>query len=195
MIFEYIILRLPSCIQFFRFQALDCITVAGRRYVKVDTSLDCDSSESRFFRLLDGFFIAIYLGIPLLWLLLLCRRRAEMNPRTLDLRLKYYLRDRNVVLDPLRFLFDVYRPQFYFLDVVEMYVSIGIAQSLATQLICRASLFVLFVSGAAESCLLGFFRSSAEHRLAELLSVSHSRSSVYLRTESWSPFEFARTMR
>lgn len=104
-----------------RFQALDCVTVAGRRYVKVDTSLDCDSPESQGFRLLDSFFITAYLGIPLLWLVLLYQRRAEMNPRTLDLRLKYYLRDRNIALNPFRFLFDVYRPPFYFLDVAEMY--------------------------------------------------------------------------
>lgn len=105
-----------------RFQALDCVEVTKRRYVKVDTSLDCDSSESQTFRILDGLFISIYLGIPVMWLLLLCRRRGEMNPRTLDMRLKIYLRNQNTVLNPIRFLFDVYRPQLYFFEVIEMYV-------------------------------------------------------------------------
>lgn len=105
-----------------RFQALDCVTISERRYVKVDTSLDCDSFESQTFIILDGLFIVIYLGIPLLWLLLLCRRQADLNPSTLDLRLKYYLRDRQAALNPIRFLFDVYRPQLYFFEVVEMYV-------------------------------------------------------------------------
>lgn len=113
-------MNFPSLFVLNRLQALDCNTVAGRRYVKVDTSLDCDSSESLNFKLLDGCFIAAYLGIPLFWLLLLHRRRVDMNPRTLDLRHKYFLRDQNTALNPLRFLFEVYRPRYYFWEVIEM---------------------------------------------------------------------------
>ena len=72
------------------------------------------------FRLLDGFFIVLYLGIPALWLLLLCRRRAELNPAPNDLRFALFLRDRNNSLKPLRFLFDAYLPEYFYFEVVEM---------------------------------------------------------------------------
>lgn len=103
-----------------RFQALDCVHVAGRRYVKFDTSLDCDSPESQKFQILDCLFIALYLGIPVLWLILLSRRRAELNPVPGDLRFALFLRDRNDSLDSLRFLFDIYLPKYYYFEVVEM---------------------------------------------------------------------------
>jgi hypothetical protein len=89
-------------------------------YVRVDTSLDCASSVSQTFRILDGLFISLYLGIPAIWLLLLLRRKAELNPAPSDLRFSLFLRDRDVSLNSLRFLFDCFRPEYYYFEVVEM---------------------------------------------------------------------------
>lgn len=69
---------------------------------------------------MDGLFIAVYLGIPALWLLLLCRRRSDLNPCPRDLRFALFLRDRDDSLEPIRFLFDIYLPQYYYFEVVEM---------------------------------------------------------------------------
>ena len=96
------------------------MSVAGKRVLKIDTSLDCESPQHQAFRVLDGTFIGVYLGIPLLWLILLCQRRSDLNPNTSDTRLKYFLRDSNAALNPIRFLFDVYKPQYFYLEVVEM---------------------------------------------------------------------------
>lgn len=75
---------------------------------------------SASFYLLDSLFIVFYLGIPALWLLLLCRRRAELNPASNDLRFALFLRDRNDSLNSLRFLFDSFLPKFYYFEAVEM---------------------------------------------------------------------------
>ena len=95
--------------------------MADNWVVRVDTSLDCNSEESQTFRALDVLFISAYLSIPLLWFVLLCRRRTDLNPGVNDLRLKDFIRDRNETLGPMRFLFDVYKPQYFFWEVVEMY--------------------------------------------------------------------------
>lgn len=103
-----------------RFQALDCVRIANARFVRVDTSLDCDSAESQSFQALDAMLIAIYLGIPALWFVLLYRHRNALNPRMGDERLKYFFRDQDEDLNWIRFLFQTYRPNHYCFEVFEM---------------------------------------------------------------------------
>ena len=106
---------------FFSFsQALDCVKVAGEWYVRVDTGISCSGSKYAAFAALDAAFIAAYLGIPLLWLVLLWRQRKSLSPPTGDLGLAAYLRGADESLRPLRFLFQDYVPSAYAAEVFEM---------------------------------------------------------------------------
>jgi hypothetical protein len=115
-------LVLPS-VSLKQLQALDCVEVAGKRYVRIDTSVDCDSQDFRVFRFVDILFITAYLSIPLIWLALLLSRRDSLNPAPTtgsDNKLALFLRDQDEKLLPLRFLFNSYFPACYFLEVLEM---------------------------------------------------------------------------
>jgi hypothetical protein len=104
-------------------QALDCIDVAGGSYLRIDTSIDCDSPEFRSFRAVNGLFATAYLTMPLVWLALLCVHREQLNPlqsTRADRKLVIFLRDHNDALAPLRFLFGAYRPPVFFMEVAEM---------------------------------------------------------------------------
>ena len=101
-------------------QALDCVKVAGEWYVRVDTGISCSGSKYVAFAALDAAFIAAYLGIPLLWLVLLWRQRKSLSPPTGDLGLAAYLRGADESLRPLRFLFQDYVPSAYAAEVFEM---------------------------------------------------------------------------
>jgi len=101
-----------------QFQALDCMAIAGHDYVRVDTSINCDSSEFQAFKAVNGLFIFIYLSIPVLWGALLWRKRdrlCEMTARAQKAR------ETDSGLRPLRFLYACYEPKFYFMECVEMF--------------------------------------------------------------------------
>jgi hypothetical protein len=104
-------------------QALDCVTVADKRYLRIDTSIDCDSAQFRLFTIVDVLFIFLYLSIPLVWLVLLALHRKRLNPASAtgrDKKHALFLRDSDEGLAPLRFLFASYRPSFYFAECFEM---------------------------------------------------------------------------
>jgi hypothetical protein len=105
-------------------QALDCVEVAQKRYLRIDTSVDCDSNEYQLFKIVDGAFIAVYLATPLLWFYLLFVNRDRLNPAHtagLDTAHSIFVRDMDSGLSPLRFLFSVYKPKFFFAECIEMY--------------------------------------------------------------------------
>lgn len=108
------------CLFFIFTQALDCIELAGRTYLRVDTSVSCDGSKYATFAALDATFITAYMAIPLLWLLLLWRRRKSLSPPTSDPGLALYLRSTDESLKQLRFLFQDYTPSAYHAEVFEM---------------------------------------------------------------------------
>ena len=115
-------LVLPS-VALKQLQALDCVEVAGKHYLRIDTSVDCDSAEFKAFRVVDGLFISAYLSTPLVWLALLLTHRDSLNPPPStgsDEKLALFLRDQDQSLGPLRFLFGSYRPCFFFMEVIEM---------------------------------------------------------------------------
>ena len=91
-------------------QALDCIPFAhdSSSFLRVDTGIDCSSSRYVLFRSRVFIFIFIYQCIPLIWLLLLYVRRDALNPPVSksDANLALYVRDKDVSLKSLRFLFD-----------------------------------------------------------------------------------------
>ena len=117
-------------------QGLDCFELAssGRSYLWVDVFQECSLWDLDYLLLLalDVPLILLYQAIPLMYLVLLYRKRDRLNPslygrdfRELpsaqDHDLKYAKRDKDPMLADLRFLFSVYRcPQWGF-EVVEMY--------------------------------------------------------------------------
>jgi len=103
-----------------QYQGLECQTILGERFLRIDTSINCDSDAYQQFRLINVLCIAIYSAIPPTWLYLLWKQRRLLNPPTSDVRLAYHLRDSNQQLAPLRFLFDAYQPRFYYFEAVEM---------------------------------------------------------------------------
>jgi len=119
-------LVLPS-VTLKQFQALDCVTVARKSYLRIDTSIDCNSKEFRSFKTVVYTFLALYLATPLVWFILLFRERVKLCPpkharddehnahpqEGLDHTLA--ARDGDASLQPLRFLFSLYHPTYYYL--------------------------------------------------------------------------------
>ena len=103
-----------------QFQGLDCQSIRGKSFLRVDTSINCRSTAYGDFRIINGFCVALYMAIPPMWLYFLWKQRRRLNPPTSDLRLAYHLRDSDEELAYLSFLFAPYRPRFYFFEPIEM---------------------------------------------------------------------------
>ena len=82
----------------------------------MDTSVACTSHSYRTFRAANGFFVFLYMSVPLAWLVLLYRLRGRLNPAmtSTDAGLVLWMRDRDPKLAPVRFLFAPYQPRFYY---------------------------------------------------------------------------------
>jgi len=92
-------------------QAFDCVSISGNKYLRAHTTIDCESDSYLSFRVLVIMFIGFYQFIPILWMVLLYRKKSDLNPSTSshDLELAMYIRDNNDELTPLRFLFVDYK--------------------------------------------------------------------------------------
>jgi hypothetical protein len=78
LLISYLVLPPASRIQL---QALDCVELKGSgRFLRVDTSIDCDSSSYASFVHLDYVLLACFLSIPLVWGALLWSKRRQLNP-------------------------------------------------------------------------------------------------------------------
>lgn len=141
------------------------MTVAEKKYLRIDTSIDCDSAEYQTFMVYDGLFIAAYLSIPLVWFVLLYKERKSLNPPLGNqeaahpeeaLQAILSTRDSDPQLQPLRFLFAIYQPAHYFMECVEMYrrvLFVGLLPLLSAASDRRAALGVFF-----SLCSLAFYR-------------------------------------
>jgi hypothetical protein len=102
----------------------DCITLAsGKRFVRSDTSIDCDSPEYEVFSIHILLLLIAYQCIPVVWFILLYRQRNALNPPTsqVDEKLALFIRESNEDLAPLRFLFVDYKCSRWWFEVVDMY--------------------------------------------------------------------------
>ena len=127
---------------------MNCVTIAGGNYLRVDTSVVCSSSRYRTFRIVNTVFILLYMSVPLSWLVLLFRLRGRLNPPTssADAGLVLWMRDRDPTLAPVRFLFTVYQPRFYYWEALELYrrvAFIGVLPLLSSKADRRAAIGVL----------------------------------------------------
>jgi hypothetical protein len=107
-------------------QSLDCIPFYhdGSSFLRVDTIINCRSDDYLGFRNIVITFICIYQTIPLLWFIVLYRKRKKLNPdvSSTDIRLAMYIRDRDEKLAPIRFLFDSYKINRWWFEVAEVRV-------------------------------------------------------------------------
>ena len=60
--------------------ALQCFEIDGSRYLRQDSSINCEDSSHEVFELVDALFISLYMLIPCTWLLLLYRVRHRLLP-------------------------------------------------------------------------------------------------------------------
>jgi hypothetical protein len=65
-----------------QFSALNCFDLNGMQLLRVDTMVDCTSKQYQLFRVINAAFIAIYMGIPLYWAVLIHRHRNVLNPHS-----------------------------------------------------------------------------------------------------------------
>jgi hypothetical protein len=108
-----------------QFQSLDCIPFShdGGSYLRVDTIIDCNGETYIQFRYVVIALVIIYQLIPILWLYLLYSKKDELNPAvsSTDSKLALYIRDKDVKLASIRFLFDSYKVDHWWFEVAEMY--------------------------------------------------------------------------
>jgi len=105
-------------------QVFDCIELrSGERYLRVDTSIDCQDQDYYKFRSVVIMFIALYQLIPITWFLILYRNKAALVPSSIkyDEKLAMFIRDNDRSLAAFRFLFiDYVCPKWWF-EIVDMY--------------------------------------------------------------------------
>ena len=99
--------------------ALVCIPVNGRKYVRDDTSIPCDSQRFRTFAATNIVFIACYFSTPIVFTVLLWRSRELINP-TKTGRQNATDQGDLMAVDRLRFLFAVYTPANYLYEPFEI---------------------------------------------------------------------------
>jgi hypothetical protein len=165
-------------------QALDCIPFShdGSSYLRVDTGINCDSAEYKSFVSSVGVFIGIYQSMPVIWFALLYRLRHQLNPESAsdDERLALFVRDRNVDLSHLRFLFSDYKTNKWWFEVAEMYrriVFIGVLPLASPVPATRASLgCVLAIMSVA------YFREGRPFRVGFTNAIAHVAQFVILVT-------------
>ena len=103
-----------------QFQSLNCQSIRGESFLRIDSSINCNSEAYFNFQQMIGFCVALQMTIPPFWLYLLWKQRRRLNPPTNDLRLAYHMRDSDEQLAPLSFLFAPYQPSFYYFESLEM---------------------------------------------------------------------------
>ena len=106
-----------------QFKSLRCSELAGLevRYLRADTSIDCDSAEYQTFVGHVAWLLALYLCVPLVYLALLYRVSdrlhappgADPKERKLEEAKLRLQEESDPELRPLKFLFKGYRPQYW----------------------------------------------------------------------------------
>ena len=108
-----------------QYQALDCISIDGKRYLRSDTSIRCEGSEYNKFVVFDAMLIAAFLSLPCIWLSLLWRQRKYLGDSS-TLKGKAArnqtdsLVEQNFDLEKIQFLWEPYRNSWYFFEPFDM---------------------------------------------------------------------------
>ena len=150
LLFSYLVLP-PVMLKLL--QALDCAEVADRRYLRIDTSIDCGTERFESFKRVNLLFIAAYAAVPALWFALLWQQRGRMVPWVGDEQKALHARNADESVAHLRFLFGEYRVGCYWwetLDISRRVVMIGVLPLLSSNTSRRAAIgMILALSSAA----------------------------------------------
>ena len=147
-----------------QFKALSCTTLEnGDSYLRADTSVDCNSPGYAFFRKWVVFFIVCYQALPLLYIVLLYRVRDKLEPKANNAELAMQIRDSDEALASVKFLFQDYKCERWYFEVLDMYrriVFLGVIPLMGSDGAGRA------YAGAALALLsCVFFRESIPFRV------------------------------
>jgi hypothetical protein len=112
-LFSFIVVPPVSRVQL---QGLDCIKIAHQYYLRVDTSIECDTVTFETFRYVDVMFILMYLSIPVWWVFVLSQHSDYFSSESA----LYEENDENEALKALKFLYSAYQPRYYYFETVEM---------------------------------------------------------------------------
>mmetsp|Transcript_49770 Transcript_49770/g.63766 ORF Transcript_49770/g.63766 Transcript_49770/m.63766 type:complete len:478 (-) Transcript_49770:1435-2868(-) len=132
------------------FQSLDCIVLShsDSSFLRVDTSIDCQSTRYLSFRAAVFLFIIIYQSIPIVWFILLFKQREELHQKhRTDINLALFVRDQNKSLNWLRLLFNDYVPSRWWFEVVEIYrrmMFVGVLPLMSPDVSIRSVMGVIF---------------------------------------------------
>jgi hypothetical protein len=156
----------------FQFEALECIDIAGDTYLRLDTSIDCNSARYAAFKFLDALFILGWMAVPLIWLVILCRKRHRLNPATADRAQALRMQRADKGLNASEFLWMEYEPVFYYWEAVEIYrrvFFVGIVPLISPQS-SRKAAFGMFAAISSAVCFreLEPFRRRSTNLLAHV---------------------------
>ena len=139
----------------FQFEALDCINVAGNDYLRSDTTVDCNSARYTAFKVLDIILILSWISVPLIWILILYRKRQRLNPsNAVDMSHALRLQREDKGLNASSFLWAEYQPKYYYWEAVEIYrrvFFVGIVP-LISPISSRRAAFGLFAAICSTLC-------------------------------------------
>lgn len=124
-------------------QSLDCVPINGESFIRSETSIDCSSQDYLDFRWTVLFFIVLYQLIPIIWMISLFRHRDALNPAPDDPAHAVFIRDHNIELSSLRFLFTDYKCSRWWFEIADMYrriAFIGLLPLTSTKSTIRSSL-------------------------------------------------------
>jgi hypothetical protein len=105
-------------------KSLDCVVFkSGMSYLRDDTSISCDTKKYKTFASSIYVLIVVYQMIPISWMILLNRRRDELNPPMAknNEQLGQFIRNQNANLSTLKFLFSDYNCQSWWFEILDMY--------------------------------------------------------------------------
>ena len=110
----------------------------GTRMLMVDYSISCQTDTYTAYKVLGVFMVLVWpLGVPLLYLAVLYRRRHRLNPaywvpecKDMDEEQICNFREENSRNDNIRFLFDMYRPKTWWWEVLETFRRLLLAGAL-----------------------------------------------------------------
>ncbi|CAB1104673.1 unnamed protein product [Ectocarpus sp. CCAP 1310/34] len=115
------------------FQTFACehLPEIGKRYLRADFGIECDTQRHTLYKAYAGVMMCIYpLGIPAVFLYFLLRQRSRINPPTDEalkkrrggrhvVERKMTVRDKDQSIAPTSFLWNAYFPKCYYYEVFE----------------------------------------------------------------------------
>lgn len=111
-LFTYLVLPQVASKQL---QVFDCVQLTSIKVLRYNTAISCNNEEYHQFSAIVIFFIIIYQLVPIIWFILLYRKRDQLNISNLSLR------DENLELQPLKFLFSDYTATKWWFEIADMY--------------------------------------------------------------------------